>query len=257
MPKSSRHWRTLRASPPGAGRCSATHRTLAPSRVIRRAMMRPMSPEPRTTTRRPTRRFLVFIRFWAVPAVYTPAGRVPGMAMAPRVRSRQPVASTTAPARQVRSPRRVTAVRVRSRVSPVTMAPVIRSAPADRASSRARWAYSGPVRASRYRTRPKPSWTHWLRMPPSRFSRSSTRTEGAPASRAPWAAAKPPGPPPTTTTSYRMASITSPSLQTRGTPPPGRSHPPAPGRSPPPASGQFWAGSSPPGTGRWWPRPGT
>ena len=119
----------FRSSPPGAGFCSATHSTWAPSRVSRRAMIRPMSPDPRTTTRRPTMRFLVFIRFWAVPAVYTPAGRVPGMAMAPRVRSRQPVASTTAPAWQRSSPRRVTAVTCRPAVRRVTMAPVTRAAP--------------------------------------------------------------------------------------------------------------------------------
>ena len=164
-------------------------------------MIRPMSPDPRTTTRRPTMRFLVFIRFWAVPAVYTPAGRVPGMAMAPRVRSRQPVASTTAPAWQRSSPRRVTAVTCRPAVRRVTMAPVTRAAPAAWASPRARRAYSGPVRVSRYRMRPKPSWMHWWRMPPTWSSRSSTRTEAAPASLAPWAAARPPGPPPMMTTS--------------------------------------------------------
>ena len=56
-------------SPPGTAFISATHRTVAPSRVSRRAMMSPMSPEPKMTTRRPTIRFLVFIRFWAAPAV--------------------------------------------------------------------------------------------------------------------------------------------------------------------------------------------
>ena len=35
--------------------------------------------------------------FCASPAVRTPAGRVPGIRMAPRVRSRQPIARTTAP----------------------------------------------------------------------------------------------------------------------------------------------------------------
>jgi len=38
----------------------------------------------------------MFTSLWAVPAVSTPAGLVPGMARLPRVRSRQPVVSTVA-----------------------------------------------------------------------------------------------------------------------------------------------------------------
>ena len=61
---------------------------------MRRAMISPMSPLPRITTRFPGIQPSMFTYRWAAPAVNTPAGRVPGMAMAPRVRSRQPMAST-------------------------------------------------------------------------------------------------------------------------------------------------------------------
>ena len=70
--------------------------TFAPWNVRRRAMMRPMSPDPRITTRLPGMMPSMFTRRCTVPAVYTPAGRVPGVISAPRGRSRQPIASTTA-----------------------------------------------------------------------------------------------------------------------------------------------------------------
>ena len=53
--KSSRHCTILRFKPPEYGISSATQSTFAPSSVMRRAMIRPMSPLPRITTRRPGR----------------------------------------------------------------------------------------------------------------------------------------------------------------------------------------------------------
>ena len=58
--------------------------------------MRPMSPEPMMTTFLPKAMLRMFMRYWTTPAVYTPAGRFPGTARAPRVRSRQPVDRMTA-----------------------------------------------------------------------------------------------------------------------------------------------------------------
>ena len=77
---------------------------MAPSRVIRRAMMSPMSPLPRITARRPTIFPSMLMNRWAAPAVRMPEHRVPGTEMAPRVRSRQPMARTTAPDRTVWQP---------------------------------------------------------------------------------------------------------------------------------------------------------
>ena len=82
----------LRVRPEGVGFASYTPSTCAPSSVRRRAMMRPMSPLPRMTHffvgRTPSR----FVKCCAVPAVNTPAGRVPWMDTCFAVRSRQPVA---------------------------------------------------------------------------------------------------------------------------------------------------------------------
>ena len=47
---------------------SATAWTFAPSNVIRRAMIRPMSPLPRITTSRPGISPSIFTSRWAVPA---------------------------------------------------------------------------------------------------------------------------------------------------------------------------------------------
>ena len=44
----------FRVRPPEYGMTSMQASTFAPSSVMRRAMMRPMSPEPRMTTRLPT-----------------------------------------------------------------------------------------------------------------------------------------------------------------------------------------------------------
>ena len=57
-------------------------------------------------------------------------------------------------------------------------------------------AYSGPVSSSLKVWRPKPLWMHWLRMPPSSWSRSRIRMLSSPAFFAAAAAASPAGPPP-------------------------------------------------------------
>ena len=86
----------LRRSPDGWGMISNTPTTWAPWHTMRRAMMRPMSPEPSTTTRRPGRHPCRFMKFCALPAECTPDGRLPATLSAPSPRSRDPVASTTA-----------------------------------------------------------------------------------------------------------------------------------------------------------------
>ena len=107
MSKSSRHCRTFRGRPEQKGSFSRTQWTRAPSSVMRRAMMRPMSPEPMMTTFFPKATLRIFIRYWTTPAVYTPAGRFPGTDKAPRVRSRQPVDRMTASAWTSKRPRGV------------------------------------------------------------------------------------------------------------------------------------------------------
>jgi hypothetical protein len=67
--------------------------------------------------------------------VSTPSGRVPGTSLAARGRSRQPVASSTAPACSVPTPSGPASSRVATRSSgstgqPVTVVAVRRSAPA-------------------------------------------------------------------------------------------------------------------------------
>ena len=69
--------------------------------LSRRAMLRPLSPEPRMATRRPGSTPWRLTRRCARPAVNTPAGRSPGTRMAPWVRSRAPIASTVARDRTV------------------------------------------------------------------------------------------------------------------------------------------------------------
>ena len=126
---------------------SQTISTFAPSQTMRRAMMSPMSPDPRITTRRPGIMPSMLTRRCAQPAVYTPAGRVPGMFSAPRVRSRQPMARTTALACTRTMPfsletavRRLSASTDRTMVLSITSMESIFST-----SSIKRWAYSGPV----------------------------------------------------------------------------------------------------------------
>ena len=202
MPKSSRHCTMFLLSPPEKGMSSATHATCAPSSVMRRAMMRPMSPDPRITTSLPGRRPSMLTSLWAVPAVKTPAGLNPGMLSAPRGRSRQPMARMMAPAwMRTRPSRSLTQVTVRSSETSRTIVSSMTSMPAESTRSSKRAAYSGPVSSSLNVMRPKPLWMHWLRMPPSLVSRSMTSTERKPSPRAETAAARPAGPPPTMTTS--------------------------------------------------------
>ena len=104
MSKSWRHSTMLRLRPLAWAMSSNTPTTSTPSSVRRRAMIRPMSPEPRMATRRPGSTPSTLTNFWASPAVITPDGRSPGIRIAPRVRSRAPLASTTAPASMVRTP---------------------------------------------------------------------------------------------------------------------------------------------------------
>ena len=183
-------------------------------------MMSPMSPLPRMTARRPTERFCRFTRCCTTPAVYTPAGRVPATPMAPRVRSRQPVASSTAPACTVCCPPRATNVTRRSGVMAVTMAEQRISTPGAHASRRKRATYSGPVSASENRSTPKPSWMHWFKMPPTRSLRSSTSTSGTPRRRASAAAASPAGPAPMMTRlTFRMAAPPAARRRWAGRPP--------------------------------------
>jgi len=88
----------FRVSPPESSMISHTASTLAPSNVILRAIIRPMSPEPRITIRFPGINPFIFTNFWAVPAVITPAGLSPGVIRAPLGLSRHPMASIKAPA---------------------------------------------------------------------------------------------------------------------------------------------------------------
>ena len=65
---------------------------------MRRAMIRPISPEPRMSTALADHVALdIEVALRGTRGKYA-AGRVPGMPIAPRVRSRQPMASTIASA---------------------------------------------------------------------------------------------------------------------------------------------------------------
>ena len=130
----------LRDRPPGKGRISTTPFTWAPSQTSRRAMISPMSPEPRMTTSRPGRYPSMFTKRCARPAVMIPAGRVPGMSRLPRLRSRQPMASTTARQSTCATPSGSCSSTTvldgpRSRMS-ITMAPVRMATPASSAIAR-------------------------------------------------------------------------------------------------------------------------
>ena len=207
MPKSSRHCTILRRRPLGVGLISNTPATRAPANVRRRAMMRPMSPEPRITTLLPGAQPCKFMKFCAEPAENTPAGRVPGVPSAPAPRSREPVASTAAPAEMVCSPCGDTISTEMSRApsppfftrSTLASRTTCTLRPSSVASSRE--AYSGPVSSSPKRCKPKPLWMHCFKMPPWWLSRS-TSTTLAPFRAAEAAAAMPAAPPPITATSY-------------------------------------------------------
>ena len=144
----------------------------------------------------------MFTSRWAVPAEKIPAGRLPGMCMAPRGRSRQPMHSTMAPAWISSMPlSRLVQVRTLSREMSSTMVFSWMGMFMSFTRRMKRQAYSGPVSSSLKVCRPKPLWMHWFRMPPGTLSRSRISMSSAPASRAPMAAASPAGPAPTMTTS--------------------------------------------------------
>ena len=208
IPKSSRQFFTLRRRPLAYGMSSYTPSTEIPSSVQRRAMISPISPEPKMTAREPGLRFSILMYRCARPAVNTPAGRLPGILISLRVRSRQPMARTTARPVSCSMPVGLMSVTVWTAVSsagspesiPITMLFRNSAMSVARTWSIKRCAYSGPVSSCLKCDRPKPGWMHWRRMPPRCCSRSTMATR-APALCAASAAAMPAGPPPITTTS--------------------------------------------------------
>lgn len=144
----------------------------------------------------------------ARPAVKTPAGRLPGILISLRVRSRQPMARTTARPVSCSMPVGLMSVTVWTAVAlvgspesiPITMLFRNSAMSVERIWSIKRCAYSGPVSSCLKCDSPKPGWMHWRRMPPRCCSRSTMAT-WAPALCAASAAAMPAGPPPITTTS--------------------------------------------------------
>ena len=81
----------LRFNPLEYGQSSTHPTTFAPSKLIRLAMISPISPDPKISTFLPTIYPSIFTYLCAAPAVNTPAGRSPGIAMAPLVLSRHPI----------------------------------------------------------------------------------------------------------------------------------------------------------------------
>src|SRR5699024_9032570 len=124
------------------------------------------------------------------------------MFKAPRGRSRQPMASTTAVGCSWNRPSvRFMAVTVLSAARSSTMVWGLQGMRRWLACWMKRKAYSGPVSSSLKVCSPKPLWMHWLRMPPSSLSRARMRRFSAPRRRASMAAARPAGPPPMMTRS--------------------------------------------------------
>ena len=166
-------------------------------------MISPMSPLPRMTHFFAGILPMRLTKFCAVPAVNTPAGRVPCMSTCFAVLSRQPVASTSAFAVKSSMPSRLTHVTAKPSAFFsifVTKVSVYASIGSSFTKSMYLSAYSGPASFSPKRISPNPSCTHCLSMPPSLASRSSTAVL-APALHALSAAASPAGPPPITITS--------------------------------------------------------
>ena len=123
-------------------------------------MMRPMSPLPRMTQRRVGSSPSRFVKCCAVPAVNTPAGRVPWMKTCFAVRSRQPVASTSVRVSQRATPSRLTVTTAKPAgvfSTRVTKVCVCASMPSSSSRSMKRSTYSGPASRSPKRARPKPS----------------------------------------------------------------------------------------------------
>ena len=171
MSKSFRQFFTLRRRPLAYGMSSYTPSTEIPSSVQRRAMISPMSPEPKITAREPGLRFSILMYRCARPAVNTPAGRLPGILISPRVRSRQPMARTTARPVSCSMPSRLMSVTVwvtpSSALSsapdahspesiPITMLFRNSAMPVACTWSIKRCAYSGPVSSCLKCDRPKP-----------------------------------------------------------------------------------------------------
>ena len=102
--KSFRHWVILRASPPLCGIISYTPSTCEPSQTRRRAIISPISPEPKITTLSPTFFPSMLMSFCAQPAEKIPAGREPQRLIAPAGFSLHPRASTTERANTSTSP---------------------------------------------------------------------------------------------------------------------------------------------------------
>ena len=111
-------------------------------------------------------------RRWASPAVYTPAGRDPGIRILPLFRSRQPMARTMARARS-----RMTPCSEETQETAFTSPSVSRSRTVQPQNTRIgrslslsskRSANSGPVSSSSNSIRPKPLWMHCPSMPPRR-----------------------------------------------------------------------------------------
>ena len=161
---------------------SLTHKTFAPSKVMRRAMMSPISPDPKMTTRLPGNQPFKLTYFCAVPALNNPAGRVPAILSAPLLLSLHPMARMTAFASIVKIPLLFIHVTRFLSSSEMTNVSVSVSILRFSASSMNLCAYSGPVRFSLKRVRPKPLWIHCFKTPPTALSRSTMTTSLQPAS---------------------------------------------------------------------------
>ena len=89
------------------------------------AIIRPISPEPKITTFFPTIVLVKFIYLWATPALYIPAGLVPGVEIAPLVLSLHPIVKITALALYCFKPCLVAAVTTLSLFISITVASVM------------------------------------------------------------------------------------------------------------------------------------
>jgi len=162
-------------------------------------MISPISPEPRITIFFPGINPSTLTNRCAVPAVYIPAGLVPGMFSAPRVLSRHPIARMTAFAFILSNPSsELTAEIILSCEISNTIVFSFTSIPSSSTCRMNLSAYSGPVSSSLNNCSPKPLWTHCCNMPPSARSRSSMTIFLIPLRNASIAAAIPAGPPPIT-----------------------------------------------------------
>ena len=153
MSKSCRHCTTFLVNPAEYGMISTTAFTSIPLQRKRRAIIRPISPEPTITADLPGSLPLQLSNFCAAPAVKIPAGLPPGVAIAPLVRSRHPAASKRALAFMCFTPNffdvtRKSKVPSASFFTLVTAESSAKDTPALRAFSDIRKANSGPVSSS-------------------------------------------------------------------------------------------------------------